>query len=362
MMRQAEIQQPAAAGRPGAARRIVRVLLVAALALVVACLTGWGSLFLYCSNLPGAALRTALAAAFALGTLGLFVFMKRRRVALLVFAVAWAALVAWCFALRPSNDRRWAAPVAVLATATVNGDLVEIKNIRNFDYRSETDFTPRYYDKTFDLRTLESLDVVCVYWGSQAIAHVMVSFGFGGGDFVAFSIEMRNEEGEANSMLRSFFRNYELVYVVADERDVIRVRTNYRDPREQVFVHRTRLPVEDQRKGFLDYIETLNRLAQAPEWYNTIEDNCTTGVLGHASAYRHRARYNWKILLSGYAAEYAYGLGMLDTSLPFAELRDRALVNPRAQAAGQAADFSRRIREGIPLPAPMTMQEFLARD
>jgi hypothetical protein len=280
--------------------------------------------------------------------------------ALLVFAVACAVLLTWFFSRRPTNDRRWAPEVAVLATATVNGDLVEIRNIRNFDYQSETEFTPRYYDRTFDLGKLESTDLICVYWGVPAIAHVMTSFGFGGGDFVVFSIEMRKQEGEANSMLRSFFRNYELVYIVADERDAIRLRTNYRKPPERAYLYRTRLPLEDQRKVLLNYVQDLNELARRPQWYNAIDDNCTTGVLRQVRTFRHRARYNWKILLSGYAAEDVYELGMLDTTMPFAELRDLGLVNARAQAADQSADFSLRIREGVPLPPPMTMQEYLA--
>jgi hypothetical protein len=249
----------------------------------------------------------------------------------------------------------------VLPSATVDGKLVTIKNIRNFEYRSETDFTPRYHDRTFDLDKLRSVDLICVYWGSPSIAHVMASFGFEGGDFVAFSIELRPEVGEAWSMLRSFFRNYELTYVVADERDVIRLRTSYRDPREQVYIYRTRLPIENQRKLFLSYVAKVDELSRKPQWYNTLNDNCTTGVLQRAGAYERRARYSWKILLSGYAAEYAHECGLLDTSLPFDELSRRCLVNAKAEAAGDAEDFSVRIREGLPLPGPYTMQEFLSR-
>jgi hypothetical protein len=201
------------------------VILVAAL---VAAMTAWGACFLWLSNAPGAPLRAAMAVVFVIGTLASFVLLKRRWRTVAGFLIAFAVLLAWYFSIRPSNDRQWAPEVAVLPTATVNGNLVEIRNIRNFDYRTGTDFTPRYYDKTFDLDKLQSADFISVHWGSPAIAHVMASFGFGGDDFVAFSIEMRKEKGEAGSMLRSCFRKYELIYVVADERDVIRVRTNYR--------------------------------------------------------------------------------------------------------------------------------------
>jgi hypothetical protein len=344
--------------RSGWMRRIGRVLLVILVILMLTGMTVWGTLFLWLSNLPGEPIRIALAGIFAIGTLASFLFLKKRWRTLLVFLGVFAVLVIWFFSLRPSNNRQWVTEDAVLATATVNGHLVEIKSIRNFDYRTETDFTPRYYDKTFDLDKLESVDLITVYWGSPAIAHVIASFGFGGNDFVAFSIELRPEKNEINSFIRTFFRKFELMYVVADERDVIRVRTNYRQPHEEVHIYRTRLPIENQRKLFLSYVDKVNALAKTPEWYNTIQDNCTTGVLQRTRAYQRRGRYNWKILLSGYAAEYAYDIGMLDIRIPFAELSRRCLVNAKAEAADKAEDFSLRIREGLPMPKPLTLQEF----
>ncbi len=339
-----------------------KALLIAVLALVVVCTAVWGALFLWVSPLPGEALRAALALILVVGTLASFLVFRRRWRTLVVYLVIFAGLVTWYFSMSPSSDRDWVPEVARLPTATVNGNMVTVTNIRNFEYRTANDFTPRYYDKTFDLDKLQSTDLICVYWGSPAIAHVMASFGFDGNDFVAFSIEMRGEKGEPNSLLRSFFRKFELIYIVADERDVIRVRTNYREPREQVHVYRTRLPFEDQRKLFLSYVDKINQLSQKPEWYNTLDDNCTTGVLHRAkAAYSgRRGRYNWKVLLSGYAAEYAYDIGMLDTSMPFAELSQRCLVNEKAQAADQDPAFSLRIREGLPMPEPYTMEEFLS--
>lgn len=355
-------EQPDAPGGYGLPRRAVKALGVMAIGLSVAGMTVWGTLFLWLSNIPFAPVRAALAGLFAIGTLAAFAFAKRRLRTLAVFLAVFAALVGWYHMIRPSNDRVWAPEVAVLSEATIDGNLVEIRNIRNFDYRAANDFTPRYYDKVFDLDKLRSGDLVSVHWGSPAIAHVFVSFGFEGDDFVAFSIEMRKERGEAGSMLRSFFRKYELIYIAADERDVIRVRTNYRQPREQVYIYRTRVPTEDLRKLFISYAVKIDELNRHPEWYNTIEDNCTTGVLTRArAAYKGRGRYNWKVLFSGYAAEYAYGLDMFDTSLSFDELRERGHVNARAEGADQADEFSLLIREGIPLPAPHTIEEFESR-
>jgi Domain of unknown function (DUF4105) len=335
-------------------------LLIAFMVLIVAGMTGWGALFLWLSNLPSEPMRIGLAWIFVVGTLAAFAMFRRRWRTLLVFLAVFAALVIWFYSIPPSNDRNWAPEVAALPTATINGNKVTIKNIRNFDYRSVTDFTPRYYDKTFDLDKLQAVDLISVTWGMPRIAHIMVSFWFGGNDYITFSIEMRNRKDQPNSMVRSFFRNYELIYIAADERDVIGVRANYRDPHELVRIYRTRMPVENQRKLFLSYVDKIDSLSRRPEWYNTLKDNCTTGVLQRVESYNTKASYNWKILVSGYTAEFVYDRGGLDSSMPFAELAQRCLVNDKAEAADKDPEFSTRIREGLPLPAPMTMQEFLA--
>ena len=339
-------------------KSVARIFGYGCLGLVVAGMIGWGTLAIIYSNLPWAWLRLALAALFGLGTLAAFALRRNRKQTLAGFTVVFAGLVAWFFLIPPSNERPWRLDVSRLATATIQGDRVTVHNIRNLEYRTETDFTPRYYDKTFDLRQLDSLDLIAVYWGSPAIAHVMVSFGFGGKDYLAFSIETRTEAGEGYSTIKGFFRQFELVYVVADERDVIGVRTHFRDPTEQVYLFRSRLPVENQRKLFLEYLRELNELADKPAWYNTITDNCTTGVLARTQAYQHRGRYNWKLLLSGYAAEYVYEMGGLDSSLSFEELRQRGHVNERAEQGGITPDFSQRIRQGLPMPPPLSLEQF----
>lgn len=346
--------------RPTRLRRILRVPLYGILGLALLAMTAWGTLFLWFASLPMQPLRMFLAGLFALGTLAAFILVRRRGRVLAGFLAVFALLVTWFLSIPPSNDRNWAPEVAVLPSTTVEGSRVTIHDVRNFDYRSETDFTVRYEDRTYDLDELRSADLLTVYWGSPAIAHVIASFGFSDGEHIAFSIEMRKEAGEAGSMLRSFFRGYELIYIAADERDLIRVRTNFRNPREQVYLFRTRLPIEDQRLLFLSYAQKIDELQARPEWYNTIDDNCTTGVLKRTRVYRGRARYNWKVLLSGYASEYAYELGMFDPDLTYAELRERGLVNPRAEQAGADEDFSSAIRAGVPLPPPMTLQEFEA--
>jgi hypothetical protein len=340
--------------------KLARWVLIAIGSLAVVGMTGWSALFLWLSPLPNEWLRVALAVAFVIATAAAFMFVRHRWRTLVVFLLIFALLVGWYFSIPPSNDRDWERNVAILPTAAINGNLVEIRNIRNFQYRTKHDYTPGYYDRTFDLDKLESVDLITVYWGSPAIAHIITSFGFSGGEYVAFSIEMRHENGEPGSMVKSFFRKYELVYVVADERDVLGLRAKFRQPIERVHIYRTRLPLEHQRTLFLSYVEKVNALAQQPEWYNTLQDNCTTGVLERTRSYSGRGRYNWKILLSGYAAEYAYDVGMVDTSVPFDELERLCLVNERIEQAGDADDFSKRIREGLPKPEPYTLREFEA--
>jgi len=268
-----------------------------------------------------------------------------------VFAVALVAITVWWTGLRPSNEREWQPEVARLAYATINGDMVTVHNIRNFDYRTETDFTPAYYVRTYDLNKLDSGDLVAVYWMGPAIAHLLLSFGFGD-DHLAISIEARKEKGEGYSSAKGFFRQYELYYVVADERDVLRVRTNYRkDPPEDVYVYPLHVPRENIRRVFLEYIRKMNALREHPEFYNTLTTNCTTAILTNTRVNPRSLPFSWKVLLSGYTPAYVYESGRLDQSLPFEELKRRSLVNAAAQAADQAPDFSRRIRAGLPRPA-----------
>jgi hypothetical protein len=230
-------------------------------------------------------------------------------------------------------------------------------NIRNFDYRSETDYTPAYYDKRFDLRKLEGVDLVAVYWMGPAIAHIFVSFAFAGGDHLAVSIETRKEKGEDYSTIKGFFRQYELYYVVADERDVIRLRTNYRhDPPEDAYVYRLQGSIENGRRLFLDYIKKINALKSHPEFYNTLTTNCTTNIWFHSRVNPEHLPFSWKILASGYVPKYLYEAGRLETRMPFSELERRAHINARAQAADSAADFSRHIRIEPEMTAPATPQ------
>ena len=320
-------------------------------ALAVLALTGWGALALAVVGPGGDKGRLVLAAAYGVAGLAAVVALvlhRGLRFALPAFAVALVAIAGWWSSIQPSNERDWQPEVARLAYATIDGDLVTVHNVRNFDYRTETDFTPAYSDRTYDLKKLDSGDLMAVYWMGPAIAHLFVSFGFGD-DHLAISIEARKEKGEGYSSAKGFFRQYELYYVVADERDVVRVRTNYRkDPPEDVYVYPLRVPRENIRRIFLEYVRQMNTLRERPEFYNTLTTNCTTAILMNTRVNQDSLPLSWKVLVSGYAPAYVYESGRMDRSLPFEELQRRSLVNAAAQAADQAPDFSRRIRAGLP--------------
>ena len=339
---------------------IAGALLTSLISILIAAGTAWATLAIYYSNFPGEESRkifAAVFAAFGAAMLGWYLLAAKWSRPLLAFSALFVLVLAWWLMIPPQQDRDWAPEYAKPAYATINGDLVTVHNIRNFDYRTETDFTPRYYDKTFDLRKLDSVDIIACYWMGDAIAHVFVSFAFGDKDFLAISVETRRERKESFSSIAGFFKQYELFYVVADERDLIRLRTNYRkDPPEDVYLYRIRAPAENARRLFLDYVREINSLAQKPEFYNTLTTNCTTSILTHTRVNPNHVPLSWKILLSGYVPQYLYEQDRIDTSLPFEELKRRSHVNAAAEAADQAADFSQRIRIGLPVPPKLALR------
>ena len=340
---------------------VVRCVGLIALTLAVIATALWGTVALHMSG-PGAGwLRDGLAAGFglvgALAVLGLARRLRHpqlHRAALGAYGVAFLALVVWWQTIEPSNDRDWRAEEAVLPYATIAGDRVTVHNIRDFDYRSETDFRPAYLDRTFELRRLEAVDLIAAYWMGPAIAHIYLSFVFANQPPLAISIEARKERGEGYSSIAGLFKQYELFYVVADERDVTRVRTNYRkNPPEDVYLYRLRGKPENHRRIFLAYLRKINALRDQPEFYNTLTTNCTTVIWQHSLVNPDHLPFSWKILASGYVPEYLYEqgafgvFGALGASLEFGALQRASQVNAAAKAADAAPDFSRRIRTGL---------------
>jgi Domain of unknown function (DUF4105) len=311
---------------------------------------GWETLAVYYASLSGAPPRHVLATLVALGSLASLLAIRPKRYKFGVFALIFAITLAWYFSIQPSNNRDWAMDCSVLPWVEIQGNRMRVHNLRDFEYRTETDFTPIWRDRSYDLDRIQSVDFSLCFWGSKAIAHGIVSFGFSDGQYLAFSIETRREKTETYSAVQGFFRQYELIYIMADERDVIRLRTNYRNPKEDLYLYHTRCTPTEAREVLLSYIESVNSLRQNPEWYNALTTNCVTSIVPHARAGRPTAHYTWQTMLAGYAARQAYDNGNLDDSMPFEQLEARSHINPAAQAADNAPDFSQRIRAGLPVP------------
>lgn len=262
---------------------------------------------------------------------------------ILLLVLAYAALIVL---VRPSLDRDWTRDQTVLARAEISGDTVSITDIRNINYRTTSDYDVRYYDKTFDLNKLESVwYMVEPFSGHGAgAAHTLVSFGFAGGDYVAMSVEIRKEKGESFSPVKGILRQYELVYVIADERDVIKLRSNYR--KDEVFLYPMKTTKENMRKLLVSMIERANKLATEPEFYNTLTSTCTTNLVAHVNdIVPGRIPWSYKVLMPAYSDELAREVGLIDDTLSIEELRAKYRINDKAMKYADDPLFSERIRE-----------------
>lgn len=310
--------------------------------LLTLTLTAWAAAALYFDLLPGTSLRTLGASSYGLAMVGALLTFRGRGKAIAICLAGFALVLAWWLTLKPSNDRAWQPDVAQTAWAEIDGDHVTIHNVRNCDYRTEGDYTPHWETRSYDLSQIRGMDIFLTYWGSPWIAHPIVSFQFGDNDYIAMSIETRKEVGEQYSAIRGFFRYYELIYTVSDERDVVRLRTNYRKGEETYLFH-TRATPEHARATFLNYLKKINRIRNRAEWYNALTNNCTTNIATLAG----EPQLDWRVLLNGRADQMLFERGDLATgNLPFAQLKQQAHINAAARAANDAPDFSRRIREG----------------
>jgi len=267
-------------------------------------------------------------------------------VALIAFAVADAAVLLWWSRLVPSNERDWADDVAHIVQGCVNGNRVRLENVRNFDWRSEDDYTPRWETRVYDLAGLRTLDLIVSYWAGRSIAHLLFSFGFDDGRHVVFSVEIRREKRETFSEIGGFFKEFELCIIAADERDIVYLRTNVR--REDTYLFRLDLPIEAMRSLLLAYLEEGNSIARTPRFYHTISDNCTTLVWRMLKRIVEPLPFSYRVLLSGYLPEYVYQVGGLDRRYSIEELRAFGYISRRARALAPGADFSREIRTGVP--------------
>ncbi len=316
--------------------------------LVLAAVSGWCAMALWFQAPLGARARQLTVGLWLLFSLLLLLglWCGHARAALPAFALAYAALLWWWRSLKPSNERPWADDVAQTSHGEVRGDEVTVHNVRNFRWRSNTDYVQCWESRRYELRQLRSVDMITSYWSRRAIAHVLFSFGFADGQHVVFSVEIRRERGEVYNEIGGFFKQFELAVIAADERDIIAVRTNVRG--EDDYLYRLRLPPEDIRSLFLAYLEQANQLLSVPRFYNTVTVNCTTLVYGMLKHIVGALPLSYQVLFSGYLPEYVYALGGLDGRYTLAQLRALGRITARAQRAGDREGFSAAIRQGIP--------------
>ncbi len=330
---------------------IIRVLS----ALAILGFAVWGAMALFYQAPGPAAVKILLAALWAiLSLIALYAYLRwHSRIAALLYPLMMAALLFWWNAIPASNNRDWADEVAHIVAGVVNGPEVTLANVRNFDWRSPTDYTVRWENRTYDLDKLASADLLLSYWSGPAIAHTLVSFGFDDGQFVTFSVEIRKERTESFSEIGGFFKQFEMSVIAADERDIVRVRTNIR--KEDVYLYRLNIPKPAMRSLFLSYVDTANSLAETPQYYNTVTANCTTIVFAMINQIVSGALpLDYRLILSGYLPSYIIGVNGFTPGFTLEQLQSGGAISARAQAAGDAPDFSRRIREGVPGISPLT--------
>jgi len=305
----------------------------------------WATLAIYYSNLPWPGLRLGLAIVFAAFAIWAIWFAPQRRMSV-VLIVLYLGVVAWWISIAPSHDRQWRPEVAVMPRAFLDGDRVRLTGVRNFEYRTRNDFTVRYEEREISLSHLTGIDFYVSYWSEGLVAHTFLSFIFDNALPLSISIETRPEVGEGFAPIASLFKQFELIYVVGDERDLVGVRANHRS--ETVYLYRLNASPDDARRLLLVYLARINELADRPEFYHLLSNSCTINIIRYANAAGRVGRLDIRHVLNGLIDSYLYASGRIDTSLPLDELRRRSLINEAAHAADGAPDFSERIRASLP--------------
>jgi hypothetical protein len=310
-----------------------------------ALLIAWATLAIYYSNLPWPWLRLALAGTFAAFAIWALLLSRQRRMSVAAIVLL-LGVVVWWITIPPSHDRNWRPEVAVMPRAVIDGDHVLITGVRNFDYRSKDDFTVRYEERDVQLSHVTALDFYVSYWTMGPVGHTFLSFIFDNAPPLSISIETRPEVGEGFDPLASLFKQFELIYLVGEERDLVGVRTNHRH--ESVYLYHLNTSADDARRLLLIYLSRINELADRPEFYHLLTNSCTINIVRYANAAGREGRFDIRHLLNGLIDSYLYHSGRVDTTLPYEELRRRSLINEAAQTADGAPDFSQRIRASLP--------------
>jgi len=325
-------------------RKIAAIVGLVLAWLILLFLHTWATLAIYFANYHHPLARTLLPIIYVLVLILLVILVSRPTRRLLAVFVVFILVILWWICIQPTGRGDYLPPVAVLAYPEFHGDLVTIHNLRNFDYRTRDDYDIRYEDRTYDLKRLKHVDFLINYWdGKRDTAHTALSFGFDDGQYVAVSVEIRGQKGDTYEFLRGLFKQFELFYVIGDERDVIRVRTNYQN--EQVHLYRTNCTPVNARKLFVDFLNGADTLRAHPRFYDTLFANCTTTLIEHINrVLPTKVHFLQRRMMNGYTDYAAYENGWLAGHDSFAELRSKSNINARALKADQDPDFSRKIR------------------
>ena len=330
---------------------LLRFIFIGVIILLVAALTIWGTLALW-FRLPGQeTLRMILASAFAL--LGLTTiaaqFGRRPTRSLAVYAFAFTAIVIWWSSIQPPGDGNWSPEVARQVTGVIDGDTMTLTNVREFEWRSETEATENWTARTYNLSQIQSTDLFMSYWDGPNIAHFILSFGFEDGEYLAWSIQVRRQIGGGFSPIGDFFKQNTMVIIASEEQDVVGVRSNIRG--EDVRVFRVAATPEVRRHLIEKLVASSNALSEQPEFFNSLTSNCATTVVEMLRDIDVDVPFDWRLIVNGYLPGLVYDRDALDTRLPMSELRERGKIMSRAQAVGLTDDYSDAIRVGVPDPA-----------
>lgn len=298
----------------------------------------------FCAE-TGETLRIMMAATIASASVFAGAFAAGWRRKMVILGPVFVLVYGWYASIEPKAVANWSKDVAILPKVEINGDNLTVRHIRNFHYRSDADFDADYYDKTFDLTQVRTVDLFLSYWGTTDIAHTIMSFGFASGEYLPISIETRKESGEEYSAVQGFFKKFELIYVIADENDLIGVRVNQRN--EDVYLYRLKPEPDKVRKMLEQYLLTVHELEHKPKFYNALTTNCTTSILPHIRAVQD-LKFNWALIANGNLDRWRYEEGIWGFDIPFEEFRRRSRINDKVKQATDSPDFSAQIRKDLP--------------
>ena len=327
------------------------MLLACAIVVASTAIILWTAGAIHYDVLQGTIVGAAAAALWAAAWLVAFVVWRPIWSPFILLLVLFAGLFLWWRTLRPSQLRRWDPHYAHTARISLDRDLLTIDGLRNSEYRGLGDSSPRFETRSLHLSNLRGVDALLLAWGSQWMSHPMFIFDFASDGRICISVEVRYRDGQQFSLLRSLYRQQELIYIVSDERDAILRRTKFLSG-HNLYLYSLRVDDVASRQFLLEYVGSVNALANEPRWYHGLTTNCTTSVYAQG---RGHMRWDWRMLFNGALDKLLYDRRLLDQSLPFADLKKLSWINDIANEAPRDGfgDFLRERLPGYALPRTM---------